>query len=392
MQRGYQRLTRRTLALSLVLGCLAGCQPSAPPPFPRWAPKATSESSSLYRLGSKWAELTKDKKKSSGLEISVAQLDGAVRAPHEFQTRPPFEVDPGRTGWVEIGKSLTRQLAKQLSDGQFMQGCETYLVGERFCLTIARGDGADSVSGFAILSRLRTALAQNLAKFPADALTKLAQGVRFDLEIFPGLDAAADNERVAMLTEIDAVQDAYRDSRLDDLEAKLRPVAHGAIEALRVLRDHDDRRRVDFFKNLAQDLELEFDWIKKAGRLPAIKREPEPPFKANSRRPWQELAHFLFGSGGAMLRSRDLALARTRLLYQNALALLAIRQTGSSPSSLPDKTTTFAQDPYSGELLRYIQRGKGFVVYGVGTDGVDNAGETDATWTEPDLYLEFSNH
>ena len=74
---------------------------------------------------------------------------------------------------------------------------------------------------------------------------------------------------------------------------------------------------------------------------------------------------------------------RTLLLLIEALVLQEAKVKGSAPLKLPPTL-----DPFTGLPLLYVPKGRDFLLYSAGADGVDNGGETDETYSRPDLLLE----
>jgi hypothetical protein len=323
---------------------------------------------------------------------AIEDLPKVLAEPSAYHLRPPFIPDPARTGWELLATALGNRLQRQLWKHDDLGAVETFHLGLRFGFEVAGGDAADVAVGLPIVDQLRSTLAAHLLDLSPGALKKLTSDLETTLPTFPPGPQNAENERQMMLREVQAIQDAYRDNQLEALEAAFQPQGHDLLHALETLHERDDVRRKEFFEHLAAAGDAEADWISASSRQPAIKRLAEPVFKPSARRPWQALAHYLFGAGGPMLRQRDLTLARTRLLYLNALALYATKTVGTPSDRLPTHAPSLVQDPYSGDVLHYVLRGKTPLIYSVGTDGLDNGGETDAALLQPDLRLESSSH
>ena len=77
-----------------------------------------------------------------------------------------------------------------------------------------------------------------------------------------------------------------------------------------------------------------------------------------------------------------------RLLIAEAWVLGQVKSTGAAPkdlSRLPQELTT---DPYSGAPFPYAADGADYHLYSVGADLKDDGGDTDETYSQPDLKLE----
>jgi hypothetical protein len=388
--------------MGLLLFLLGGCGAGKPPPFRTWSEPAPPRQSALAKLGANAAAAaggyagrlrlspTDEDRLEGLLSGSIDALPPALAAGSDYSPRKPFEADPVRTGWQLIGSALRRRLERQLLAHQEAAALGTYSIGLQFGMAIADGDSTDVTLGLPLVDSLRATVAARLLQLSSDGLARLARETALGLAAVPPATKLAENEKKLMLAEVQAVQDAYRDDKLDALEQTLRPFGHDALRSLTVLRERDDARREEYFQQLADSARSEAAWIESAGMLPTSKRAAEPTFKASARRPWLGLAKYLCAGGGSMLRQRDYTIARTRLLYLVALALKTLADTGSPPASLPATTPLLAEDPYCGETMRYVVRGRRFLLYSVGPDGLDNGGSTDAALREPDLFLEFN--
>ncbi len=67
-------------------------------------------------------------------------------------------------------------------------------------------------------------------------------------------------------------------------------------------------------------------------------------------------------------------LARHRLLLASTELLQIRARTGNLPKHLPSSLGELAIDPFDGDRLQYRRKGKGFVLYSVGSDRIDDGG------------------
>ena len=84
----------------------------------------------------------------------------------------------------------------------------------------------------------------------------------------------------------------------------------------------------------------------------------------------------------------DASLARTRLLILQSEILSTVKSRRSAPKNLGAFPTALTTDPYSGRPFVYRASGPDFALYSVGADFRDNGGETDESFTAPDVTLE----
>ncbi len=84
----------------------------------------------------------------------------------------------------------------------------------------------------------------------------------------------------------------------------------------------------------------------------------------------------------------DATVARTRLMIIESELIRRRQLHMELPADLKGFSAPINVDPYTGRPFIYHAEGSDYTVYSVGVDGIDNAGQTDATFTTPDLKLE----
>ena len=84
-------------------------------------------------------------------------------------------------------------------------------------------------------------------------------------------------------------------------------------------------------------------------------------------------------------------MARTRLLILYAEVFRFNKNGKPFPRSLAAFSPELTIDPYSGAPLIYSADTAQFSIYSVGSNGQDDGGDTDATFTKPDLKLEIGD-
>jgi hypothetical protein len=160
-----------------------------------------------------------------------------------------------------------------------------------------------------------------------------------------------------------------------------------ANEAIRYLEgiSGNTRKRSAYFESLAKAADIEYAQVAQDCELPVIARA-----KPNTRNdePWKRLAKHLFGAARPLLDINDATVARTRLLVLYAQIDRLGKRNNSYPINLDGFTKTLTIDPYSGAPFLYHADQAEFSLYSVGKNGRDDGGDSDSTYSQPDLRLE----
>jgi len=106
------------------------------------------------------------------------------------------------------------------------------------------------------------------------------------------------------------------------------------------------------------------------------------------QRPWKRFAMAFFGIGKPILAMNDATCARTQLLILECVLMSRAKSDGRTPDDLRGFTRSLTIDPYSGQPFVYRTDGKSYRLYSVGSDLVDDNGDTDESFSKPDLTLE----
>jgi hypothetical protein len=122
--------------------------------------------------------------------------------------------------------------------------------------------------------------------------------------------------------------------------------------------------------------------------MPAALRG-DPPKPTAKERPWKHFGRHFFLAADPLLALNDQTLARTRLLILNAELIKAFKLKAAYPTSLAAFDPAIKTDPYTGADFRYRSDGTDCSVYSVGANLRDDGGETDESFTTPDLKLEM---
>lgn len=388
---------------------LAGCSHSPPPAYPDWSKRAQTIVDdapdpvfTVYRRaaldaeanGAKYLDqvsFTPDKQKA--VEKAVAQPVQAIQkvtgkpVDFEFVPRAPFVPAPYQKGWRLIGRSLVWQI--QASGDDLDQAISRTIEATSFGFGLTSGGATDASLGLSIADEARRAIAGRLDKMSIAQLNHLATGMEAALSAKPTLQKAIENEHEQMLTAVQTIQDAYVHESYQELRDRLGPDVHDAITYLEDMHSDDARKRPSYFEKFAAEADAEADWLSKACLQPAAKRVlPETSAKSDEPRPWRKFSKQFFRTCRPLLAMNDATLARARMLVLTCLIMADVKKTGTAPKELGDFPARFRQDPYSGLPFVYRADGPDFYLYSVGADFKDDGGETDETYTTPDMLLE----
>lgn len=394
--------------LGIVALVALGCSGGPPPPFPQWskskppsAPGVGSATFAVYKtaalqaeaLGAKYVNrvvFTPGQRKSvqqllAPAVIAVRQQTGKP-VDFEFIPRPPFTPAPYQKGWRLIGRCLVWDI--QSSGPDLDKAITETSQATSFGFGLTGGGATDASLGLTIADEARRAILPRLDEMSADQLDRLASGMQAALFTKPTLQGAIENEHQQMLMGVQAVQDAYVHEDYKQLREKLGNDVRDAITYLQDMHSDDRKRRPAYFEKLAGEADAEASWLSTACLLPAVKRVPETEPKTTEQRPWRKFAKQFFRTCRPMLAMNDATLARTRLLILNCRIMAIMKRTGAAPQELGQFPARVRQDPYSGLPFVYRADGPEFYLYSVGQDFKDDGGQTDETFTTPDLMLE----
>lgn len=393
------------LGIAAVL--LAGCSGSPPPSYPQWSKRAqtlrgvnpvspafaafTHAGVEAETDGAKYVDrvvFTPDQRRA--LQSAILPAVNEVRrqtgkaVDFQFKPRDPFEPAPYQKGWRLIGRSLVWDI--QASGDNLDKAIVGTVQATSFGFGLTGGGATDASLGLTVADEARKAIVGRLDEMSAVQLDRLASSMEKVLSLKPTLQGTIENEHQQMLAAVQAVQDAYERDRYDDLKSKLGPDVRDAVQYLQDMHSDDARKRPSYFEKFAAEADAEADWLSKACLQPAVKRQP--PEEPKTDRPWRKFAKQFFSTCRPLLAMNDATLARTRLLILNCRILALIKRSGSAPAELGQFSARLRQDPYSGLPFVYRADGSDYYLYSVGADFKDDGGQTDETYTTPDLTLE----
>lgn len=398
------------IAFSAAALSLTGCRGHVAAPYPTWAtpsapyaPQATSGNAfDGYALAALSVEATGGKQltrvsfypdqRKAAIAVcdpAIKQIETASKLPCDFRfvARPPFTPAPYQQGWRLIGRALEWKIEASAQAADFDAAINLGILATRFGLDLTGGGATDASLGYVIADDARRALAPWLPKMGAAQLEKLAKGVEEALARKPGLAKTLNHEADNIRMSVQALQDAFQKDDFKQMEENLGPEAREAVEYLQGLRSNDTKRTA-YFAGFAKEAEGEIRWLLACAAQPTAKREREPKFPPDLERPWKRFAHHLFLTGRPIIQMDDRTLARTRLLVLNAELIFAAKTAKRYPTDLSGFPADIKTDPFTGEPFLYRQNGAQYEIYSVGENLTDDAGDTDDTFTTPDLTLE----
>jgi hypothetical protein len=215
-------------------------------------------------------------------------------------------------------------------------------------------------------------------------LDRLANGIKGDLDAKPPIVNAVKNEQENVLQAIQFLQDAMRGGTLKTVQDNLGPDVNEAIRYVEDLNGNA-RKRTAYFEGLAKAADIEYAQVSQDCDQPASGRS-KPNTKIDA--PWKKLAKHIFGAARPLLDINDATVARTKLLILYAeIDRLGLRNK-AYPADLSGFTKSLTIDPYSGAPFPYHADQAEFSLYSVGANGRDDGGDSDSTFTKPDLKLE----
>lgn len=404
----------KPLFFCLLVCLVAGCRKEVSDTIPRFTePARTDDSGSMgnafteyQSIGLSAAKLdqsmlfrgnyTPQMKKTivAALSKDIAELKLSQRRPCKFRFEPigPFGSRPEHAGWQILGKCLQWRIELAVKNDDPVSATSDLIVGTQFGWDLTGGGASDAAVGIAIINQCRIAFAPSMNKLSAVALLNLARNIERILTNAPSIDECLANERQNMLVAVDSVVNMRKEALLneklwDDFGVKLGPLGNDIAKALKLIKPVGASQ---WFKDWAQEATTETELVTAAAKLPTQERQ-EWPKLTMANRPWGMLSRVFFRSGRAVLAMHDEALARTRLLAILAESLAAVKAKQAAPMGIQAIPQPIRTDPYTGKPFIYQAAGTDFKLYSVGANLRDDGGQTDESYTAPDLKVEFEN-
>jgi len=302
----------------------------------------------------------------------------------EFVPHKPFQPAKYQSGWRMIGRVFEWSIQEECLKGDFDGAIKNAVTGTTFGFDLVGGGATDASLGLSIADNVRKAIAPYLDKMSAKQLDRLARGIKDALARKPSIVEPIKHERSDMMQAVQYVQDCVKKNEIKQLSSDMGPDINEAVKYLGQIRESESKRSA-FFNLLESAGEAEFADVEKDTQLPAAKREK---FKQDFPKEWKKLPKQLFGSARPLLEIDDATVARTRMLILHAEMLKFAAQKKPYPESLDVFTRELTIDPYSGAPFLYHADAAEFKLYSVGANCRDDGGDTDETFTTPDLRLE----
>ncbi|MCH7904718.1 MAG: hypothetical protein IH944_09165 [Armatimonadetes bacterium] len=315
---------------------------------------------------------------------SLDLLLQAVEVPCEFLFRhqPPFEERANHRGWRLAGRMLTWKIEQAVAEEDWDEAVAWTIATVHFGLQLTGGDLVDSTLGWSIADRGRIAIASDLYRIPSDNLYSLQDGVDAALKARPSEISSLDHEMESMLSAIQALQDAHRQGDFSAIRDHLGSQSR-SVNTFQRLRGEE---REDFIEGMMAETRDRIEHHQQEITLAASQRQPFRP--ASDDRPWAQLSRQFLETVEPYIAVRDRALARTRLLAANAYVQARLNDEGIEPGALDGLVGPEVVDPYTGDRLRYMAAGTDSFVYSVGSNWLDDGGDSDRLGVSPDLRLE----
>lgn len=307
-----------------------------------------------------------------------------------FESTPPFQERKYRKGWRLIGNALVWKIEDAVRKQDYHAAGKLYLTALRFGLNLSGGSALDASLGYSIADDARIAIASAVPQMDSSTLEMLGQGIERALSAGPSIQQTLDNERSQMLEAVQSIQEAYLQGDFALFKQELRADILPAVRHLEERRNHR-QEVVAYFENLAREAEGLTKFYKDCSTMNARQRAAIKPPKFSESRPWRRWSKFFFRSPESLFVIRDRNLARTRLLALHALLKAKSKKGGPLPADLSAFETSIATDPYSGKPFIYRVAGSQYRLYSVGQDGKDNGGETEESFSTPDLLIETND-
>ena len=316
---------------------------------------------------------------SASLDLLLQAADAPCK--FLFRHQPPFEERANHGGWRLAGRMLAWKVEQAVAEEEWDEAVTLMIATVHFGLQLTGGDVVDSTLGWSIVDRARIKIASDLYRIPAENLYKLQSGVDAALKARPSEISSLDHEMESMLSAIQTLQEAHEQGDFSMIRKHLGSQSR-SVNTLERLRG---QKRAEFIEGMVAETRERIQHHQQQITLAASQRQPFRP--ASDDRPWAPLSRQFLETVEPYIAVRDRALARTRLLAASAYVQARLNDEGIEPGALDGLVGPEVIDPYTGDRLRYLAAGTDSFVYSVGSDWLDDGGDTDRLGVSPDLRL-----
>lgn len=293
-----------------------------------------------------------------------------------------------------LSRVLRWQIDRAATVGQLDEAVRLGVLGIEFGFSLIRGTPRMHSLGYQIAAESRAGVAPLLPQLNPGQLRKLSNAGKAAL--------AVEWSEESLLAEMERNTRQAEELVLRNDEAGLKqllgPDAKDFLSALRGIGG--GAKQAALFGRLREQARWEIWRLRTALDMPAQARGPfwNPKERTpEQRKLWPpspvegkfyRFARHLTGFAKSLADLRDEAVARTRLLVLDAEIQRRKRLGIGLPADLDGFTPPLNLDPYSGQPFVLNSDGTDYQLFSVGTDFVDNGGETNETFAAPDLTVE----
>jgi hypothetical protein len=419
-KRSQSRKTLGSIASLLFFGAaISGCGSHSTLPYPTYFPASDADSQPAERsnaftdylaassdfsenLGARQILLIKSNytpaeekfiSKSAGRPLR--KIKEGLRSGCQIPYAPEGSkaANEGRPALRLLSKVLIRRIQDACEAQSFDDAIESTVLASKFGFDLCSGLPYDASLGLVTVDEARKALAPSLGSMSAKQLALLAKSMKTVYLNRPSMEPCFEDAAKDSLDMVQRIQDAYRSEDYSGLSKELGTASKEILPTLKELHQESDSRRAAFFAGFAQQAKDESEQVEKEAKMSVAQRVADeagvvPP---TGDRPWKRIARRVLGSGRPLLAMSDATDARTELLILEAEIMLSQKINGKTPQDLSRFSPKISTDPYSGQTFIYRTDGSDYKLYSVGDDLVDNDGETDETFSTPDLTLETAS-
>ena len=319
----------------------------------------------------------------------IKRVAQASKHNSEFKFVPhrPFRAASFQAGWRLMGRVFQWNTETACLAGDYDTAISQVTIGTKFAFDLTGGGATDASLGLSIANDLRRAISSQLNKLSPTQLDRLARGIKNAMVSKPGIADTLKNEHQNMLLSLQTVYDALKSDDLKSLVKQMGPDVNEAVRHLEDLRSND-KKRSEFLTELTTACEDEFKAVQEDIGKPYPERS-KPPTELKNQ--WKKLPKHILGTIRPLVQMDDATVARTKLLVLYAEIIKLGKEHKPYPDSLSVFTKELTVDPFSNAPFLYHADQAEFLLYSVGANGRDDGGDTDETFTSPDLRLEVSN-